>query len=175
MRTLLLGTLCLLATYTALSQVSAGRYIVGADLGFRLTKFNEVDAAWSLTLNPNVLYLINDRLALGGDVLFSVRDDGFGDAFVQYGLAPSARYYLSDGGDGGLFADASLGITGTSIEGTGVNALIGLGVGYTIFFNDGLAIEPRFQLDLLPGDVSGFRIGITAGLQGFVDTLIPGR
>lgn len=169
------AALTLAGSTVASAQILAERYIVGLDAGINVTKFDERDAAFRLALSPTVLYLLNDNLALGGEVTFGVQDSGPGDAFVVYGLAPAARYYLGDGDDNRWFVDGSLGVRGTSIEGDDPGVSIGFGAGYTIFFNEGLALEPGARFTFLPGDVSGFQFDLSLGLQGFVDALRPGR
>ncbi len=177
-RLVTLAVVISLASVTALrAQVEQGRYFVGLNGGFTLQFSEESDATYRLSLTPSVLKLFTDDLALGGRVNLAVSNEFFDDGvYLAYGISPAARYYFTEGDGGRFFAAASAGVTGLTVEEVSAAFTGNLGVGYTLFLNEGLAIEPGLDVTYFARDgfnAVSFSLGI--GLQGFVDSLLPKR
>ena len=166
----------------ASAQVSQGRYIVGVNGSAGISNSEFSGTTWSVSLSPNVLYLLTDQFAVGGAVGLSVFsgpdfssiDDN--DVILAYSFRPAARYYLSEAGTGGFFVFASAGVSGQSGFFSGNSFIYRTGIGYSLFFSKGLAVEPKLTLRGQTGNGNpSFNLGISIGLQGFVDRLWPSK
>ena len=171
--TLALLLLLALSTLTASTQIARGRAIVGGSAGFFLSNPEGSDASWQVSVSPSALYLVSDRFAVGGRVSAALMRDGFFDrdnrTFGRFAFAPAARYYFTVEEGGGLFAEASAGVSATTREDTDADFELGLGVGYTIFLNEGLALEPGIDFGYSPGSPGFTTLAIAVGFQGFID------
>ncbi|MCL2028401.1 MAG: hypothetical protein FWG79_07955 [Bacteroidales bacterium] len=107
-------------------------------------------------------YLINN-LALVSGVGFQ-RISISGDSFNSIALDVGARYYFATIGDGGFFANGVLGLSksGRSEAEFG----LGLGVGYSFFLNNRVAIEPIANL-VIPFSDSPIAFTLGVGISVF--------
>ena len=167
------------ATLTSASaQVERGRSLIGLGASFSATRFDADNTWFGAGLFPSVQYLVTDDFALGGRLsatLVHFPDGEFfvGGTEVTFGLAPSVRYYFGDGDGNRPFAAASAGVRLSSLEREGPSFEAALGFGYSIFFNDGLAIEPALSIDYDSFGSGTLQFSLGIGLQGFVDALLP--
>lgn len=164
----------------ATAQVEQGRYLVGINGGFFLQTFEDFDAQWQLSLAPSVLYLLSDDLAVGGRIGASLNNNPFtaggnGDLFLTFSVAPAVRYYFGAPEGNRFFAAATAGVALSSNDLVDPRFEARAGVGYSIFFNDGLALEPGINVVYGTGDFDFFQFSVAIGLQGFVDSLGPRR
>lgn len=138
----------------AVAQTQQGLMLVSGSVGFNSVSYEGVyDGAtqWDATittfeLTPRVGYFVTDALAVGAGLEFSTtttKEDE--DKLTESGIAfaPFARYYLPQG----LFGEAEVGFGSnkTKAENEEVKSKIfqwSVGVGYAIFLNDNVALEP---------------------------------
>lgn len=169
---------------TATAQVEQGRYLIGLTGGFSWQSFDVQDflgrserlTQWQLALDPSLLYLLSDDFALGGRLGLSVSrfDNSFDDdTNVTFSVAPAARYYFGEGEGNRLFASASAGVAFFNDDDTDALFQGSAGLGYSFFFNDGLAVEPGIEAGFGAGELDFFQFSVALGLQGFVDALVP--
>jgi len=88
-----------------------------------------------------------------------------GEGFSQFGLGLFARYYVLKG----LFLQANLNFTSTNLDGfdsAASSTRFGGAFGYSLFLNDGVALEPAFAFDFGGGVTL---IGLTIGIQAFLN------
>lgn len=176
---LLLVPLLLFTALSARAQVEQGRYIVGLNAAVSYARFDAEFNQFTLNLSPSLLYLLSDDFALGGGVGLVVSRLG-GDRFFEaqtvtsFGFAPAARYYFGGGERARFFVAGSAGILAGNQQVESVVFRANLGVGTSIFFNDGLAFEPRVELDYVGGEFGFAQLSLGIGLQGFVDAIFPG-
>jgi len=113
--------------------------------------FNTKSNAFGFGISPKAAYFIADRLALGLETSFNYTDNEFtntdGDKTSSNSTAISAgpffRYYLMNG----IFGQASLGFGTSNSESNGFENKSDffryqLGVGYAIFLNQHISLEP---------------------------------
>lgn len=141
-----LTVLFLAVTYhTSHAQFKKGRILLGGDItfssmtdktaqaGFSSNSFNET----RLQLTPKVGYFVIDNLAIGADITFITTSGGLSTTST-FLAGPFVRYYIKNlfiEGEYG-FGSGKSGDTNTST--TGWTA----GIGYAVFLNDYIAIEP---------------------------------
>lgn len=138
-----------------------GHYIVDGSVNFALNnsklEFNGLESksnAFIMNLSPKGAYFVMDRFAVGIEISFSYTDGEFTDPdgsktssnSTGVSAGPFLRYYLANG----LFGEASVGF-GTSKSTSGDyesrNDSFGyqVGVGYAIFLNQNISVEPMFS------------------------------
>jgi hypothetical protein len=121
----------------------------GASLGFDNQRYTSgtltnIYNTFNFGVSPRVLFFIVDRLALGAHVNF-----GFGltnNSFSYYtGIGPELRYYTNTG----LFLKTGLSYLYSHYETFNLNSLnITPGIGFAIFLNNNIALEPILTYDL---------------------------
>ena len=160
MKKTLFSILAFFALSTAFAQFEQGRMLVGGDVGFSSITAKGKSGSTTVTygktttfsLSPKFGYFIIDNLAIGGELEAAVSnykdDDGEDESkFSQISIGPFARYYF----DPGVFVHAGFGF-GSAKEkdtfGSGTDETkygltkFDVGVGYAVFLNDNVAIEP---------------------------------
>ena len=155
----------LIASHSLSAQtVGQGAWMLGGDAGFTSQKIKDVDGSTTtLFLNPNIGYFIADDLAIGLGIGFtSISDD---DVDVSlFGLGPFVRYYFVDN----IFAQAGVNLGLGDDEFTEFQ----VGVGYSWFLSDGVAIEPMLFYNSHSVDDPGFdfsTFGLSIGVQAFTN------
>ena len=156
-----------MATLSQAQTVSAGSWMLGGQAGFQSDKTDgEDDALNTLLISPNIGYFIIDNLGIGLNVGFASLSQGDNSATV-IGIGPYARYYVFQG----LFPQVGIMYNSTKVDdfdavtGTDIN----LGVGYSFFVNNSIAIEPMLGYTIGGGDdpkTNSF--GLMIGVQAFL-------
>jgi hypothetical protein len=149
-----------LATSAAFAQFSKGRILAGGSIGFSSeTVKSEFDGNEStigkqtdITFTPQAGFFVMDNLAVGAGIALessTFKPDG-GDGkqtTSEFTFNPFARYYFGPG----VFGQATVGFgsakeeedTGSTTTETKASVFRwNLGLGYAIFLNDNVAIEP---------------------------------
>ncbi len=143
--------------------VNAGAWMIGGDAGFASAKLDNVDDAFTtINLNPNIGYFIMDNLGVGLRLGFGT--SSFGDiSETQFRIGPFARYYVWQG----LFPQVGFNYLSYKFEDedaeTSTN--IDIAVGYSLFLNNSIALEPALFYNIGDG-VNTF--GLRIGVQGFL-------
>lgn len=166
-KTLMVSALVLgLATFSQAQTVSAGSWMIGGMAGFSsATADGADDALNTITISPNLGYFVIDNLGIGVNVGFV--SQSLGDAsLTQVGIGPYARYYVYQG----LFPQ--VGIMYNSIkfddEDADTSTDINLGVGYSFFLNNSIAVEPMLSYTIGGGDSKVNTFGLMIGIQAFL-------
>ena len=166
----LVAFLCLSQVVSA-QAVNQGAWMLGGTAGFESIspKVDGAESQTTINVSPNLGYFIADDLAIGLALnLQSVTNAGFveGADFTDFGVGPFVRFYFADA----IFAQAGL------FLGLGDNEFtdIELGIGYSWFVDNSVAIEPKLFYRLhgvdLPDDAGDFStFGLSIGIQAFVD------
>jgi hypothetical protein len=170
---LLWGAILLFTTGNLTAQVCRkGTVMLGGTVGFNNYKPDDEDSETFFRLNPNVCFFVTDNVALGGNLLFSTGSD-----ITEIGVGPYVRAYVYDK----LFAVAEFSFLRQSFDGEGESfSRFGGGIGYSLFLNDVVAIEPilLFQTGdyILNSDLFSFadkdnltRIGLNFSVQVFLN------
>lgn len=165
MKNLVKITLTIMA-FMGLSQavsaqaVNQGAWMLGGSASFTSTSFKDIDGSTTtFILNPNIGYFIADDLAIGLGVAVSSFNDN-----TDFGVGPFVRFYFADA----IFAQAGIDL------GLGDNEFtkFQVGVGYSWFLDNSVAIEPMlfYRSNSVPDP--GFDssvIGLSIGVQAFLD------
>lgn len=162
-----------LITFLCLSQalsaqaVNQGAWMVGGTAGFRSESVKDSDVSvTTIDLSPNLGYFIADDLAIGLSLnLTSLSVDG--NSSTNFGLGPFVRFYFADA----IFAQlgANLGLGDADFVD------LELGIGYSWFVDNSVAIEPKlfYRLHNVGDDViddfDSSVFGLSIGIQAFVD------
>lgn len=141
-------------TTAAMAQIGQGRFLVGGSLGVdfgrEYSEFRSQNVIVRTTqnytefsFNPTVGYFFTDALALGLAVDVFTRSVEGNHASTIVGVGPFARYYLPIN----LFFEGYFGLAsrrgGNNRADTGLG--YSLGVGYALFLNDHVALEPALR------------------------------
>ncbi|WKZ61202.1 MAG: hypothetical protein QY309_06890 [Cyclobacteriaceae bacterium] len=159
MKKTLLTLFAAITVFAASAQIEQGTIIINGASSFDFTSYNE-DAGDFSEFNVGVKggYFFAENLAVGLNLSlykFSEADDAW------VGIGPFARYYF----DGKIFAGA-----GFLFEKAGEASAsqIPLEVGYAIFLNDAVAIEPNLNYTLFGGDREGGAFGLNVGISVYL-------
>ena len=173
------STLALIALVSLTGIVSAqtvnkNAWMLGGTMGCNSikTEGNDTSEIW-FNLSPNVGYYITNDLAIGAR--FSLFTYSYGGSVnYQVGVGPWARYYFINS----LFAQAgmdfgSAGFDFFSFNADGGSTTIHMGIGYSWFLNNSVAIEPSLQYSIYSADEDGLladytRFGFNIGVQAFI-------
>lgn len=141
-----------LLAVTANAQLQKGYYLIGGDLGGFSLGLNDA-TPFDLSITPKVAWFRNDNFAVGGFIDLGLSTaKGAGTTF-NYGVGPLARYYFgstavntnttSARGSSRFFVEATAGLQGFNVPGSGsTNGLgIGIGPGLAYFLNQNIALE----------------------------------
>ena len=144
--------------------VGQGVWMLGGSAGFQSESLKDVDGSeTTLFLNPNVGYFIADDLAIGLNLGFtSISSDAFDASY--FSLGPFVRFYFADA----IFAQAGVNLGLGDDEFTEFQ----VGVGYSWFLSDGVAIEPMLFYRSHGVDDPGIDssvFGLSIGVQAFVN------
>lgn len=109
--------LCLFFSKTTFSQIEKGKRIIGSTSGILkdLSGGNSFifveDVKFSLTLTPNLGYMVSDKIMAGSQISFSI-ENGDGTTFLTFGLMPFMRVYLYSKKSTHLFAEQMISVAG---------------------------------------------------------------
>ncbi len=134
-----------------------GAIMLGGSAGVTSVS-NDGDSNVSFFLSPTAGFFVADDLAVGANISVAASE-----GFSQFGIGPFARYYFLKG----LFAQAGLDFTSTKFDGfdSDSSTRFNVGVGYSVFLNDGVALEPGLVFDFGEGITV---IALTIGVQAFL-------
>lgn len=161
-------------------QIKRGDLIISGSASF-YSRFNHYESGTTTSnssgvhfgINPTLLFFVSDGLAIGTRVSagFSSTEGNFG---YNIGLGPEFRYYF----DFGLFIKAGASYDFNHNETYKYNSItVEPAIGYAIFVNPHVAIEPAFfyNLDLTNYDYTTFTsknvnnyLGIQVGISIFL-------
>ena len=136
--------------------------------------FRSGDDSFNFSLSPNAGYFINDKIAIGGEVLLDISTSG-GSSDVTYGLLPFLRYYFSQPSETlylfGVGQIGILGFGGDQASQAGYTLLVGPGI--DIMISPSVAVEGILGLRYTKiGDNSGATtLGVRFGIQVFLADL----
>lgn len=162
--------LCLMGLlFTVQSQaqtVNAGAWMVGGLAGFESSKADgDDDATNTILINPNIGYFVIDNLGIGLNLGFA--NVSHGDfSSTGLGVGPYARYYVFQG----LFPQVGIMYNSTKFEDEDAvtSTDINLGVGYSFFLNNSVAVEPMLGYTIGGGDDKTNTFGLMIGVQAFL-------
>jgi outer membrane protein len=166
MKKLLFVSIMIFSSFSAFAQkeeantkpTDKGHFIVDGSVYFSTNNskseqdgFNTKNNSFGFGISPKAAYFIADRLALGLEISFNYADNEFTNSdgnrssgkSTALSIGPFFRYYLVNG----IFGQASLGF-GTSksesneLENKNDFFRYQLGVGYAIFLNQHISLEP---------------------------------
>lgn len=145
MKKLLIVLLMLATSAATYAQFNKGRMLVGGQLSLTSTPNSEFKGT-SFSLTPQFGYFVINNLAVGAGLNFNVQknksdNSSFSSTSLQF--QPFARYYFNPG----IFVHGSYGIGAGKAEFTSDESSYNIynwntSVGYAIFLNDHVAIEP---------------------------------
>ncbi|NOT36937.1 MAG: hypothetical protein HOP11_06135 [Saprospiraceae bacterium] len=167
-KNLFLLALSVVALNTLSAQVGKGAWMVGGSIGFDSDKFKDADdATVTIELAPNIAYFVIDNLGIGLSVNYTSIKQG-DEKFSSTGIEPWARYYAYKN----LFAQAGYEILSAKLgDEDAVNGgNINIGIGYSWFLNNSIAIEPKLGYSIGSGDARKdfSTFGLTIGVQAFL-------
>ncbi|TVR84629.1 MAG: hypothetical protein EA409_00560 [Saprospirales bacterium] len=162
----ILGTLLCLHTERINAQhVNQGAMMIGGGLYFTSIENENSSNTTSFSLLPGFAFFVANNFALGLELEYS-RTKGTHSTLTSYGLGPIARGYMA----GGLFGQvqyiwSEYKFEGSFGESKNSESAFRIGLGYTAFLNNSIALEPiLFYSFEDEGNVFGFRIGVQAFL-----------
>lgn len=144
---------------TTINPTDKGHFIIDGSISFSTNNskseqdgFNTTESnSFSFGISPKAAYFIVDRFALGLETTFgyvdneSTSSDGinYSGNSTSISFGPFARYYLANG----IFGQASLGFGTSNSKNNGFENKSDffryeLGVGYAIFLNQHISLEP---------------------------------
>ena len=156
---------CLHTEKANAQHVSQGTMMIGGGFSFSSIENDNSSNTTTCAFFPGFSYFVGNNVALGMELLYG-RSSGPNTTFTSIGVGPLARGYVISG----LFGqvqytwmqdkfESSFGEAKTS------ESAFAVGVGYTAFLNNSIALEPlvvySFEDD---GNVFSVRVGIQAFL-----------
>lgn len=159
MKKVIFTLVALVSFSAAFAQFEAGRKLVGGNFGFgfstakieRDNATTTVGKGSEFTFTPQFGYFVIDNLALGAGIGLSTssfKEDGSSDkrTDTEVTFSPFARYYFGPG----VFVHGGIDVGSNKVKYSGdfsgeeKESIFGgnIGVGYAIFLNDHVAIEP---------------------------------
>ena len=154
MKKIITSLMALSLIFSASAQTSSGNILLDGSANFMFSSTTDDDTKMKTTdigLGLMGGYFVIDGLALGLGVSVdnsSMKPDG-GDAVKSSStmLTPFARYYV---GDIGVWGQVSYGFGSMKYDGDdlGNNSSLGLAVGYAIFLNDNVSLNPNLGYNM---------------------------
>lgn len=160
------------------SSIAAGNWMMGGSIGS--TGFNFSTNTFSLNVNPQAAYFVDNNIAVGASVILGLSAYDGGHTF-NYGIAPLVRYYFPEGAtpSSRWFGEATAGISGSSYKGSAkdqpVSFLWGVKGGYSHFVASHVALEATLGYTYTKADINSSTgvsgLGLGLGFQIY----LPGR
>ena len=165
------------------AQIQKGYMMVGGDIA-NLNIGLKSGSNTTFTLNPKAAWFIQDRLAIGADLLFGLSHVGGSDNgdIINYGVGALGRYYISDSSievvkRSRFFLEANMGINGRNQTkgGSSTNGLgFGFGPGFAYFIAENIGLEALLKYNGIVGFGSeAYQNSLTLGV-GF-QIYLPGK
>lgn len=165
---------------TFAQTVNQGAWMLGGSAGFRSDNPKPDDGETNTTIefSPNIGYFIADDLGIGLSLRFKSQsaEDGIPDnSTSEFAIGPFVRYYFVDGIFGQLGVNLGLSDDDNTVDFDESFTEIELGIGYSWFVDNSVAIEPKlfYRLNNVKGsttieDLGDYNtIGLSIGVQGF--------
>lgn len=152
------------------AQTEKGNMLLGGGINFDFTdndfdtgsSTNDVSTSTFINFNPSFGYFIADNFVVGASIglaFTSTESDGGNFSSSSNGIAfgPFVRYYS----ESGLFGTAGLGFGSTNFEQdsdfgdadfTSSTFSWNIGVGYAIFLNESISVEPTISYNRMSSD-----------------------
>lgn len=142
--------------------IPKGSMIIGGSAGFDM-QFEDGNNSSILYLSPQFGYFLTDNLALGAAISFTKVKD----VDPVFGFGPFARYYLNNGLFGQLQYEFQSQPTFLDERINGSAA--GLGVGYALFLNNSISLEPLVYYKRHFGDLGEYnQVGLQVGISAYL-------
>lgn len=144
---------------TVNAQIQKGNIMVGGSIADLSLGFND-GSNTTFTLNPKVGWFIQNRIALGADLLFGVaHTKGIEGSLINYGVGAFGRYYISDPTievirRSRFFIEANAGIQGENRTkgGSSTNGFgYGIGPGFAYFITSNIGLEALVKYNGIVG------------------------
>lgn len=138
---------------TSTAQIQKGNVMVGGNISNLKHGLND-GGAFEMTLNPKAAWFVQNNLALGAYVDFSLMAAKHTKPSTSYGVGALGRYYINDPAINVLrktrfFAEATVGIEGYNPAGgdntNGLGMSVGPGISYFITPNIGLEALAKYR------------------------------
>ena len=159
MKTIVLAACLSLFSFGSHSQIEGGTFLVGGSLMFnhhRPASSDTLSSASTLfTVNPQIGMAFADNFVAGAWLQFS----SFTNT-SSWGVGPFVRYYMNN-----FFVQLGYGYTRTGDTG---NSLVDVELGYAIFLNDNVALEPAAYYNQYFNG-RGMDLGAKIGLQVYLN------
>lgn len=139
---------------TSYSQIEGGTMMAGGSLNFNHSRGNNSSASYtSFNVSPQFGLAFADNFIAGAWFSFATFSD-----VSNWSVAPFVRYYMKN-----FFLQAQYGYSRTGDIGTSV---FGTDLGYAMFLNDNVALEPAFYFNQHFNDgLDYYDLGFKMGFQ----------
>lgn len=147
-----------LAPLAAQVAVPKGAVMLGGSAGFNVTSSGG-DSDAQFQLSPNVAVFVANNLGVGASMSLLLADN-----YRLFGFGPYARYYVWTT----LFAQGGFNFSSVKVGDFDSNSELGanLGLGYSIFLNSSVALEPLFVVQFGEDRTN---VGLNIGVQAFLN------
>lgn len=161
MKKVVLSVFAVLVVFAASAQIEQGTWLVGASSNAGFTSYNEDAGDYSeFSLDVKGGYFVIDNLAVGLNLGYAKVDEASATKIGIFG-----RYYVN----GKIFLGA--GYNSNTLD-SGVDGAdkvtvseIPLEVGYAVFLNNAIAVEPALGYSIYGGDGEGSAFGLKIGFS----------
>jgi hypothetical protein len=159
MKKVLLTVFAAFVVFAASAQITKGTILLNGASSFDYTSYNEDAGDFNeFTVGVKGGYFFMDNLAVGLTLGYFKNSEA-DDAVTAVGLF--GRYYVN--------GKIILGAGFQSIDdGTLKGSAIPLEVGYAVFLNDAVAIEPTLNYNMYGGDYEGAAFGLNVGISVYL-------
>ena len=173
--TLTLFAFLMVTQMVSAQKVNSGAWMIGGTIGFNsITTDGDDNAETYLNVSPSLGYFFMNDLAIGARMSLTTYSYD-GDSNSEFGFGPWARYYIVGSP---LFAQAGMdfgtaGFDFFSLFTDEGSTTLNLGVGYSWFLNNAVAIEPMVKYNIYSAADDGVfsdysRFGFNIGVQAFL-------
>ncbi|WP_029286604.1 hypothetical protein [Pedobacter sp. R20-19] len=141
----------------AQAQIQKGNVMVGGNLA-NINLGLDNPKVFSVDITPKAAWFIQDNVALGGYVNFGLSTTKNAPTTTNYGVGALGRYYAGKDVEvlnhGRFFAEATVGVGGTSVSrgGANTNGLnLSVGPGFAYFITPNIGLETLLKYNGLVG------------------------
>lgn len=162
-------TACL--AFAASAQISQGTILVGASSNLGFTSFNEDAGDYSqFNFDVKAGYFVVDNLVFGLSMGLSTLDAGDFGKETDTHFGAFGRYYFNGKIFGGIgFNSSKVKIEDSSGEEYETKvSVIPIELGYAVFLNDAIALEPALNYSIYGDDGDGASFGFSVGLTVYL-------
>jgi hypothetical protein len=140
------------------SQIEGGTMMAGGNLYFSHVKDNNSSySSTSFNVSPQFGLAFADNFVAGAWFSFSAMSN-----FSNWSIAPFVRYYMKN-----FFVQGQYGYSRTSSNSQSIGSSVGgVDLGYAMFLNDNVALEPAFYFNQYFNDgLDYYDLGFKMGFQ----------